>query len=671
MKILTFIFLLVPFLMNAQIYVQQGATGNNDGSTWDDAFTDLQDALLNTPTGSSIWVAQGTYLPSQNGDLDATFNLTGSITLYGGFDGTETSLDDRNVNENTTILSGDYMGNDEVVVSTDPLSISYINYGDNARRVVTASNIEGTILIDGFTISGGHSLSSGAGILFTPEPELNATVRNCILKDNLSEGTAGAIRLSTSTNEDLNFRLENVTAIHNSCIGGGSKGAVVWGTGNGTTNAEYVNVLFHQNYSSSRGGCTSHDIDIRLNYDNCIFSENRAASGGATFENVSNPSFYRNCTFYKNDAFSEASAIHSFSDFGSEEVNLFNCIFYENGTNPLRGNSGADFSIKNSYLESANWNDFIDDAGFGSIDLGGNQYMIDPQFVDATAGDFNLMSSSPAINTGDNADAITSTDQTGHIDRIVDGTVDLGALEYHLPLNVDVDATLCFGETITSGSVNADNYPPFTYQWSDPSIVGPTPNNLTVGNYQLTVTNSIGDFTVIELELTESPEIDLSFNVTDPTAGSSDGTAMVDATNGTAPYTYAWNTSPVQTTATASGLAEGTYSVTVTDANGCTTEASVDVGTPNAVHAVDDTDEIEIGPNPFSNNVRISLSGSLLESPVLDKVLIYDTAGRLVYSKALNQNANTTLDLSNLSAGLYFMELAGKDLRYRKRLVKQ
>ncbi|NDA28823.1 MAG: hypothetical protein EBZ25_08360, partial [Flavobacteriia bacterium] len=76
----------------------------------------------------------------------------------------------------------------------------------------------------------------------------------------------------------------------------------------------------------------------------------------------------------------------------------------------------------------------------------------------------------------------------------------------------------------------------------------------------------------------------MSINVTTTTPatcfGNSDGSATVAASGGTQPYTYSWVTTPVQTTATASGLAAGTYNVTATDNNGCTSTQSVTITEP-------------------------------------------------------------------------------------------
>jgi len=484
---------LMPSFIYSQIYVDQFATGSGNGSSWENAYTDLQDALANANIGAEIWVAKGIYLPSDNNDVTATFNLLGSISLYGGFKGSETSIDMRRIEDNPTVLSGDYNGNDNVVVNVDPLDLTFQNFSDNANRIITASNVTGTIIIDGFTVAGGRAPSSGGGMLFAPDGTLTVIVRNCTVKENFSSDTAGAIRLGASAGEVLNFSLEQCIAMHNECNSFSSKGGVLWSTGSGLVNTNYENCLFYQNYSRGRGGVISHDVEANVKYLNCVFSGNIASAGGALFENTREPVNITNCTFYNNEASENFSgaAIQNWSDFGSEDVNIYNCIFYENNERSLVGRTNSGYNIQNSIIDYPNFSSLLSDAS-ASTNLGANQFGVDPQFVDGLGLDHNLSDNSPAINVGENSLVLTDKDQTGKIDRIVDDIVDLGAFEYHLPMNADLNAALCFGETFAQVELSVENYPDFTYEWSDPSIEGPNPQDLTEGDYSVTVTNAIG-----------------------------------------------------------------------------------------------------------------------------------------------------------------------------------
>ncbi len=131
------------------LFVDADATGANDGSSWTDAFTDLQDALALAGQldldSLAIWVAEGTYLPTGDGDRTVSFELLGGLALYGGFDGTETALDQRDPGANETVLSGD-------------LGVSDDN-SDNSYHVVAASGVEGAF-VDGLIIERGYAEGS-------------------------------------------------------------------------------------------------------------------------------------------------------------------------------------------------------------------------------------------------------------------------------------------------------------------------------------------------------------------------------------------------------------------------------------------------------------------------------------------------------------------------------
>src|SRR5690606_16200430 len=120
----------------------------------------------------------------------------------------------------------------------------------------------------------------------------------------------------------------------------------------------------------------------------------------------------------------------------------------------------------------------------------------------------------------------------------------------------------------------------YTYLWSTGATTQDI-SNLADGRYYVTVTDGNNCFAVDSADITE-PNLLTAVADSTPVScfGRTDGTASVTASGGTAPYTYAWNTSPVRTTATITGLGARAYSVTVTDANGCTAVATTTVTQP-------------------------------------------------------------------------------------------
>ena len=147
------------------IYVDIDANGLNNGSSWENAYTFLQDALADTEAAVKpveIRVAQGTYTPDRNsispdgsGNRDARFKLIDNVSIMGGYAGFgETDPNTRDIEAYETILSGDLNGDDINV--NDPCDLRDApNRGDNSSNVVMGSNTDATAVLDGFTITGG------------------------------------------------------------------------------------------------------------------------------------------------------------------------------------------------------------------------------------------------------------------------------------------------------------------------------------------------------------------------------------------------------------------------------------------------------------------------------------------------------------------------------------
>jgi hypothetical protein len=147
-----------------------------------------------------------------------------------------------------------------------------------------------------------------------------------------------------------------------------------------------------------------------------------------------------------------------------------------------------------------------------------------------------------------------------------------------IPVHTNV---LCNGGNSGSATVSVTGgAPPYTYVWSPSGGNSATANNLAAGNYTVTVTDANGCTTTVVVTITQPPAIALTPSSVQSTCGQSNGSASVTVSGGTPSYSYSWNTTPVQTTQNASGLPSGNYTVTVTDANGCTATTSVTVATP-------------------------------------------------------------------------------------------
>src|SRR5207237_1289713 len=143
--------------------------------------------------------------------------------------------------------------------------------------------------------------------------------------------------------------------------------------------------------------------------------------------------------------------------------------------------------------------------------------------------------------------------------------------------SADVTDVACHGDATGSIKVNATGGTgTLVYSKDDGANFQSSPlfNGLLAGLYQIIVKDAKGCVTTASVTITE-PGAALSASINNPTEvncfGGTTGSATVSVTGGTAGYTYSWNTTPVQTSATASGLSAGNYTATVTDSKGCVT----------------------------------------------------------------------------------------------------
>jgi len=429
------------------VYVDADAGGTGDGSSWGNAVNELRDAyvLLDVCNGiTEIWVAEGTYLPAAGSDRGVSFELGNGLAIYGGFDGTETSLGQRDVAAHPTILSGD---------------LGATTKSDNSYHVVDGSNVTATAVLDGFTGFGGYADGTGddqygAG-LFVKNG--SPTVSNVTFSRNLAVGNGGGMY-----NEAGSPSLTDVTFEQNASEGGFGGGLTNWsgdptitqavfransasgggGMYTGGGNPTLTNVHFEDNSVSVWGGGFYANGNATL--VNGVFRNNSADMGGGVFNFFNLSGTYNNVTFSGNSASNSGGAMHSLRSVPT----LTNVIMWGN-TAPLNPETGyADGTPVISYSliqgcggSGIGWNPTIGNDGGNNIDadpwLKGDDWPDTPLAV---------YSCSPAINAGDNSAVPggVTTDIEGN-PRISGGTVDMGAYEYQAPktgVEDDTDSNL-------------------------------------------------------------------------------------------------------------------------------------------------------------------------------------------------------------------------------------
>ncbi len=246
-------------------------------------------------------------------------------------------------------------------------------------------------------------------------------------------------------------------------------------------------------------------------------------------------------------------------------------------------------------------------------------------------------------------------------------TSNIMVLEY--PIDVDILAPLCFGGGDGSISLNFPFGDEFNYVWDNGSteinLVG-----LPGGAYTVTVTDEYGQvvadstFTIVapsEIELTTS-----SMGTT--TLGSMDGSATVVPTGGTSPYTYSWNTQPIQMMSTATNLTPDTYQVTVTDFNGCTQIAEVIVDVMSSTKDLLLDWKYDVSPNPSLGSVKVTFD--FLENKKW-KIKVFNSIGSLVQKiEAPNQGTQKgEYWINNLISGIYHVSLEADHQIQVKKIV--
>ena len=445
----SFLLVLTTGSYATRYYVHASATGNGTGLSWTNAYTDLQEALSVVIPGDEIWVAAGQYKPTSGSSRTIAFTLRNGVNTFGGFSGTETSLDQRDIANNPTVLNGD-IGN---------LGES----GDNSHSVVKANSINTNIIMDGFRIMNGYSASgsgyNGGGLNVQNALNGNVLLRNCSFVNNYSGSAGGGIYMASA-----NVTIDHCEFFNNQAGTGGDGGALYNGNNNGGYSTLEIHDCLFKNNSGRRGACIHGGLDFdRLAIDRSIFTNNVSTISIIDLDGISSASI-SNCYIIGNNLFanSTANVLRIQTSADNEVMTMSNCTFAQNfSVNTTIGSEmirvyGTSHRIVNSIVYgNTAYNGRQVSAGMGisnSIVQGGHTNGMaiidqDPLFVmpstanntnfDATLFDYTLQSTSPGINVGNNdlVDPLALLDLAGN-DRIQGGVVDLGCYESNLFLDL-------------------------------------------------------------------------------------------------------------------------------------------------------------------------------------------------------------------------------------------
>jgi hypothetical protein len=354
-------FFVADYSFSALLYVNHAAEGNNDGSSWEDAYLLLQSALDSAVSGDEIWVAEGTYYPTKQvggeGERYKALQLKNGVAIYGGFAGNETEREDRDWNENPTILSGDI---GEVNDSTD--NCYHIFYHPSGL------NLDSTAVLDGFVLEKANANGSsdafrmGAAIYNISSSPIFS---NCIIRNHTSDRHGGAIYNSSSSPIFDSCNIINNKTLQSGYHGGGVynySGSPVFtnceisgntgSSGGGVYNytnssATYTNCEISGNTSGSNGGGVLIYGSSPI-FSNCVISGNTSSTyGSGVYNDISNPNFI-NCEISRNYSSSIADGVNNYYS----DPTFTNCV--------ISGNSNSGVS------------NFMSDPSFTNCEISGN-----------------------------------------------------------------------------------------------------------------------------------------------------------------------------------------------------------------------------------------------------------------------------------------------------------
>lgn len=629
------------------IYVNQNATGMNNGTSWANAFIELYTALPTAQYGDEIWVAKGTYLPYIPAVATA-FNLVSGTKLLGGFVGTETNSAQRDWVAHETILSG---------LAVPPFKVP---------NVVYCENTDSTTLLDGFAIRDGladifngascdvapnyHYCYGGGVYLYNNNPAVPTflTARHCRFVDNIAR-YGGGISVNFGIGSG-GLRVEKCRFENNGCNQEG--GGIYVFTGQVPQYAFRVDsCIFNGNYGYVSSGISvtnlSDSLDLRIT--NSLFQDNKATISCASIY-IGNGGQHKplidNCFFINNKAGSNQFEPGGGAAIGGNNIRINNCFF--------KGNTayyGGAANVRYAEISNCIFVRNIATRDGGALRLVEKNYLLNNTFVRNQA----YIGGGAISDIGYTWDTIVNCIFIGN----------------HAGQNGDWMAST-FGKILVSHSffdaescadlgngINAQ-YATFTCI-NNLFLPDPFFRDTANGDYRLTGCSPalnrgdsawvarfglLTDLAGIPRILDNLPDIGayetkafLPFIQKKDIScfGGQDGMAAAIATGGYSPYDFLWNTGEQDSTLEL--LSEGAYTVIISDADDCVDTLNVTIAEPALLQAA------LLVTNASASNIS---DGAIAVQDI--------EGGTPPYSFHWN-TSDTTMNISGLLPGFYYLTL--------------
>ena len=393
-----------PWLTAKTIYVDKDATGSGTGTSWANAFIAIQPAITNATSGDELWIAEGMYA--------GAVTCKSNVAVYGGFAGTESTLNQRDYTSHITIIGG-------------------------GAPTITAAKFS---TLSGLTITGGGVYCS----------RCHPLIEHCVFTNNFE---TNALDLETTGEWDGGtMNVTDCLFYNNVCRAINHNASTGYFTGPHPLDVERCKFISNDTGVSEDGGAIFSTKDTAaLTVKNCLFVGNKALNyGGAIGQTygggVGTTGLVVNCTFYKNSAGTAGNAIAMgwVSSGGGDTapccVRYQNCIIWGTNLNQIYLFYYSEADRDHCCLQNGEGSIYIKNGEGISPDDGGN-ITADPQFVNPSGADgitgtlddnLHVQASSPTIDAGTSQDA-PNVDLDG-ITRPLDLGYDIGAYEYISPI---------------------------------------------------------------------------------------------------------------------------------------------------------------------------------------------------------------------------------------------